>query len=100
MYKHKHIKVGIETSYREYEQEDIIIENTIYSSHGNWGIIISHEEHAVLGGHKEFIETFKAAYPNYIHDQKKFIQAIEYWSLKQKKDSSWLKSYIHYINND
>jgi hypothetical protein len=70
MYKHKDIKVGIETSYREYEQEDIIIENAIYSSHGNWGIIISHEEHAVLGGHKQCIETFKAAYPDYINDQK------------------------------
>lgn len=36
-----------------------LMENAIYSVNGSWGILISHEQHAVIGGANLFMETFK-----------------------------------------
>ena len=56
------------------------------------------EEHAVLGGQKDFMETFKKLYPKYMDDQKKFLEYIEYWGKLSKADLSWLPAFIEYIN--
>lgn len=45
-----HWRIHASTSYREYCQLPIYLENIIYSEAGNWGVIISHEEHALFGG--------------------------------------------------
>lgn len=40
-----------------------IMENAIYSTQGSWGLVISHEQHAVVGGPPRFIEALKANLP-------------------------------------
>ena len=97
-YPHHHMKLDNDTPYHAYNKIFIIFENALYASDGKWGIIISHEIHAVLGGSKEFISTFKELYPDWIEDQKHFIKYIEYWGKKAYKDTSWLIDYIKYIN--
>lgn len=98
IYPYEHLELNIETPYIEYEGKTIILENALYSSEGTWGIIISHEEHAVLGGHKDFMETFEKLYPEHMDDQKKFVEAIKYWGKLSKADLSWLPAFIAYIN--
>jgi hypothetical protein len=34
-----------------------VLENTLYSHEGKWGMIISHEQHAVIGGSDLFLDT-------------------------------------------
>ncbi len=98
IHTYQHFEVNIETSYVEYERKNIVLENALYSAQGEWGIIISHEEHAVLGGHKQFIDTFKKLYPDFINDQAKFIKTIEYWSERSKTNMRWLPEFMKYIN--
>lgn len=94
----EHLQLSISCSYDEYEKKTIIFENAFYSSSGNWGVIISHEGHAVLGGCEKFITTFKKLYPDWRDDQKKFLEAVEYWGKLAKTDLSWVPDFIKYIN--
>lgn len=98
MHKDAHLEVTVNTSYYEYENTNIYLENAIYSHKGQWGAIISHEDHAVLGGSKEFIAIFKNFYPEWKDDQIKFLNAFEYWNKIAKIDLSWLAPFISYIN--
>ena len=56
----------------QYNQLLLVLENSIYSPQGKWGLIVSHEDHAVLGGTSEFIESFKANYNKCDEDIKAF----------------------------
>lgn len=95
----QHLEFSIDTQYAEYERNIIIFENALYSTQGAWGILISHEQHAVLGGHKEFMEVFKRFYPDFMKDQINFIKYFEYWAKYSKTDLTWVSDYIKYINN-
>lgn len=98
VHSNKHLELSINTTYGEYESETIIFENAIYSCKGKWGIIISHEDHAVLGGCENFIKIFKKLYPEWEKDQQKFKAAFEYWGRHAKKDLNWISDFIKYIN--
>ncbi len=54
--------------YEDYIDMPINLENTIYSLNANWGLIISHEDHAIIGGSKAFIEKLKNNYPGTSED--------------------------------
>ena len=60
-----HWVIPTTTKYDEYTKIPIILENSLYSIEGTWGILISHEEHAVIGGTQEFITKFKASYTSW-----------------------------------
>jgi hypothetical protein len=94
----KHLELNIDTTYNEYKNETFIFENALYSRNGKWGVIISHEDHAVLGGCEKFISIFKRLYPDWKKDQEKFKEAFEYWGKLSKKDLSWVSNFLRYIN--
>ena len=50
-------------SYEDYLNLPLVLENAIYSIKGNWGIVISHEDHGVVGGTEEFINQVREQYP-------------------------------------
>lgn len=64
-------------SFEEYDDLLTGIENSLYSPSGHWGLIISHENHAVLGGTTQFIEQVKLLYPNWMLDAEELRQT---WS--------------------
>lgn len=41
-----------------YSQLNLTLENAIFSASGSWGLLISHEMHAVIGGARSFIAAF------------------------------------------
>jgi hypothetical protein len=54
--------IGRGLTYSEYASLPLILENSLCSTTGRWGITVSHEMHAVLGGDEGFIGAFDAAH--------------------------------------
>ncbi|QIB70558.1 hypothetical protein Ami103574_15210 [Aminipila butyrica] len=93
-YELKHWSFDLSTSYDEYMQIDVNVENAIYSSQGRWGIIISHEEHAVIGGSIEFLDEFKAKYPEFNSSLNNFQAHWEYNKNNYNSDMEWYNRFI------
>lgn len=44
------------------------LEHALYSCTGSWGLIVSHEMHAILGGSRAWIDEFRARYRRWKRD--------------------------------
>jgi hypothetical protein len=99
-YQCKHWVVENQIQLNQYYELPIVLENAIYSPQGKWGIIISHEEHALLGGMNEFMKYFKASYNKWNEDTESFIVTWE--SNKKLYDSNldWLPKILRHINQN
>lgn len=64
--------LDITTSYKEYQKMTILFENIIFSSQGNWAIILTMEDYGILGATEEFMNEYKKNYPNWKEDIEKF----------------------------
>ncbi|MFC1894988.1 hypothetical protein ACFLYH_03500 [Candidatus Dependentiae bacterium] len=95
---YQHLELNIDTTYAEYFNKNIIFENAFYSSSAKWGVIVSHEDFAVIGGTQKFIATFKSLYPNWKSDQEEFLKIINYWGKQSNNNLSWIHDFIKYIN--
>jgi hypothetical protein len=81
-------------AYKDYQSMPLVVENSLYSPKGEWGLQISHEDHAVLAGNSLFINTFKEAYPEWGEDKEKFHQ---YWVDANKEfstDITWIDDFL------
>ena len=82
------------SSYTEYTDLPLVLENALYSTNGLWGILVSHESHALLACHPSFWGVFQKHYPDWEQDQRRF---VEYWQCNQKvygSDISWLQDFL------
>ena len=80
-------------SYEEYRDLHLTLENAIYSKDGGWGILISHEMHAVEGGRAEFLGAFTAAYATWTED----LHALRAeWT--NNPNSDWMRSLPEFVN--
>ncbi|MGL5255863.1 MAG: hypothetical protein ACRC76_02405 [Proteocatella sp.] len=73
-----HWEISVMDSYEEYLKLPVILENSLYSLNGRWGILISQEEHAVIGGTSEFMAKYKEYYTNWFKGERTFCQKWEY----------------------
>lgn len=73
-------------SYQEYCQLPLALENAIYSREGRWGILISHEMHAVVAGSTEFMSALAGRYGEWAHDLRLLQEA---WS--GNPNAAWLE---------
>ena len=55
-------------SYEEYCELPLTLENALYSRNGCWGILISHEMHALIGGSKAFMGVLGDRYQRWRKD--------------------------------
>jgi hypothetical protein len=55
-------------SYEEYFALPLVLENAIYSGDGQWGILISHEMHALISGSPEFLVALAGHYHGWSDD--------------------------------
>ena len=94
--KHWIVKDLIDIS--EYSKILIVVENAIYSSLGNWGLVISHEEHAVLGGTSEFMKKFKDNYDSWEEDIDEFKKSWEYKKDIHNLNLDWLPILIRHLD--
>lgn len=86
-----------EPSFSEYTDLLIVIENALYSSSGSWGILLSHELHALLVCRQSFWDAFKKRYPNWKRDQDEFIESWQYNEKELGSDVKWLKPFLAHL---
>gem|GEM_PF-2936576 len=98
-YQHNHWELLENVTFEQYQQIPLVMENALYSSSGKWGVMVSHEDHAVIGGTQDFIERFKLHYPNWNED---FAVFEEKWRLNQQNYGSnieWLPGFIRHLTS-
>lgn len=97
-YLTRHWECDIPLSFKQYLDIPIILENAIFSVKGNWGILISHEEHAVIGGSIYFIKLFKEFYPAWGLGSKNFLEKWEENQKNYNSNNEWVENFIKHIN--
>lgn len=97
-YVGSHFEVSVPCNYEDYINTMLAVENALYSPTGQWGIIISHEEHAVIGGERSFMEKFKQYYPDWSNGLSKFRQMWECNAKKFNSDTSWIDTFLNHVN--
>ncbi|MBU2703251.1 hypothetical protein Ga0466249_004391 [Sporomusaceae bacterium BoRhaA] len=93
-----HWEVPRITQYEEYLLTPVILENALYSPNGKWGILISHEEHAVIGGTAEFLSKFKEVYDDWESGIANFQKKWQYNKKHYNADIEWLSKFVAHIN--
>ncbi len=77
-----------------------VLENAIYSKTGKWGVIISHTEHALIGGEKSFVEKYLSLYHDAVKDVNNF---KEYYKEAEEKhpefNFDWVTEILEMIDN-
>jgi hypothetical protein len=79
-------------TYNEYSALCLTLENAIYATDGSWGLVISHEEHAVVGGPPLFLARVDAQYGAAEHDVQR-LRAT--W--RGHPDASWVESIVRRV---
>jgi len=77
-----------------------VLENAIYSTSGTWGVMFSHERHAVLGGPPEFVQVVTQELPKLTDQVETF---IETWKRNQKRlggNVDWLIRLLTHVYGD
>jgi len=85
--------------YSEYRALDRVgvLENAIYSPAGHWGLLISHEQHAVAAGTRRFIEALLAENPEWQGSCAAFVDDWRHRSTTQRADVSWVPEVLRHI---
>jgi len=61
------------------------LECGLYSEKGNWGILISQEEHAIVGGTNSFMDELRKKYPDWKKDRE---ELFRFW--KNNPNGNWI----------
>jgi hypothetical protein len=73
----------------------VIIQNAIVSTSGRWGMVISDENHAIVGGSKEFVSRFLDALQVNKNEMRNLW--LRHWHRNQKElgyETSWLSRQV------
>jgi hypothetical protein len=54
--------------YQAYASLPLGLENALYSERSRWGVLVSHEGHAMVGGSDDFIRRVRELYPDWQAD--------------------------------
>ena len=95
--EHAHWVCEEPVTFEEYVKLNLFIENAIYSSSGAWGVLLSHELHALLVCQQSFWEAFAKRYPNWKQDLEQFVELWRYHEKERGIDVSWLGPLIAYL---
>jgi len=85
-------------SFSEYMNLSLSTENALYSANGLWGILVSHEDHALLVCQPNFARFFQAHYSHWKQDLEKFVQN---WQQNEKElgsDIRWLEEFLNHLS--
>jgi hypothetical protein len=82
----------------EYWHTGIPIESAHYSARGEWGILLSHEDHALLVCDHRFWDAFRRFYPTWRDDRTDFVAL---WREHERNgvDISWLQPFLDHLTN-
>lgn len=80
-------------SYDEYCEIDLGLENALFSNLGEWGVIISHEMHGILGGSHLFLSSFHTSAGSATKESKAF--GLQWESIQHQ---SWLEDLQRHLS--
>ncbi|NIP62845.1 MAG: hypothetical protein GWN01_13120 [Nitrosopumilaceae archaeon] len=69
-------------------------ENSIYSVNSKWGILISNEQHILIGGKKPFIEKILTLFPDYDERLSDFLGLWQDYKNEFDTDISWIQTIL------
>jgi intein/homing endonuclease len=84
-------------SFNEYRDLTLVLDNTVFSKQGEWGVIISNEGHAVLGGTMEFISYFKQLHSKWADCFNDFEKMCEYNRNNYNSNLDWYESFTKHL---
>jgi hypothetical protein len=87
----------LQLSFDDYDDNWFYLENSIYSPIGKWGLMITHEDHAVIGDSKLFIDTFKH-YPKWSEGYNHFIKMWEWNKKNYHSNTDWIDGFLKHMN--
>jgi hypothetical protein len=85
---------GEAPDYEFYRKTPIILENALYSTSAKWGALLSHEDHAIVGGSPQFIEKIKSYYPAWQADEDELRRV---W--KNNANGDWVDTVLNQIHS-
>lgn len=85
------------TNFDEYRDLTIVLDNALFSREGKWGMLISNEGHAVLGGTVEFINQYKKLYPSWSNCFIEFEKMCNYNRNKYNTDLYWYDDLVKHL---
>lgn len=74
-----------------------VLENAVYSPEGKWGIMVSHENHALLGGTASFVDNVRSLVPNIDDQVFDFLAAWEQNKLQLGSSTDWLPNLVKHV---
>jgi len=75
----------------------LVLENTLYSPKGLWGIMVSQEEHALVGGTRPFMTAFRSKYPRVKTGVESFIELLKERKEQFNFDTRWVCKLLAHI---
>ena len=97
MYHPAHWVCDFPISFDEYRDLTIVLDNALFSRNGKWGMLISNEGHAVLGGTVEFINHYRQLYPSWVNCFTKFEEMCEYNRNKYNSNLYWYDDFVKHL---
>jgi len=76
-------------SYSQYVELPLTLENALYSRNGEWGVLISHEMHALVSGSERFLAALGREYSAWSSDLRLLREA---WS--NTPNNEWVESTV------
>lgn len=83
------------SAYEEYCSLALTLENALYSRAGRWGVLISHEQHALIAGTSRFLTALTARYSKWTENA---LAIREAWSCHPNAD--WLEEVLSHIRDE
>jgi hypothetical protein len=74
----------------------ILVENAIYSPSGAWGVLVSQEFHAIVGGKKAFITFLQECLPMSVYATD-FLQCWKGNAQRIDSDTSWISPLLEHL---
>lgn len=74
-----------------------VLENAVYSPRGQWGLMMSHEQHAVAGGPRAFLDTLASRFPSFEPSLEEFLQSWAMYHNQRNADVSWLETLLTHL---
>jgi hypothetical protein len=97
IYHPAHWICDLPTNFDEYRDLTIVLNNALFSRDGKWGMLISNEGHAVLGGTNEFINHYKQVYPSLVNCFTDFEKMCDYNRKKYNTNLYWYDDFVKHL---
>lgn len=74
-----------------------LAESALWSPSGGWGLLVSHEQHVIVGGTNEFATQLLAHVPDADEQAKSFIRDVAHYASDIKGTVPWLRSLLIHV---